>query len=160
MPGRHCRRRWRGAAALDAAPVRLPQPVAARRSSPRGNAGRCDVVENLLGLEAAAAGAPDRKARARRAARRRRTATLSCCMTAIIARWAATAITSSPLSNTGCRAGATRASNLLQSNRRPNGSAAHAAASTTRMRSMRPALDPLSAGRREQGHHGRATVLY
>ena len=67
VPGCHRRCRSRGTAALDAASVRLQKPFAARRNSPRGNAGRRDVVENLLGLETAAARAPDREALERRA---------------------------------------------------------------------------------------------
>ena len=117
MPGGDCRGHWRGPAALDAPPVWLPQSIAGRGSSPRGNAGRRHVVEDLLGLETAAARAADREARARRAALAARTATSSCCMTAIIARSAATGITSSRLSNIGFRAGVTRALNLLQLNR-------------------------------------------
>ena len=55
-----------------------------------------------------------------------RKATLSCCMTEIIAHWAATGITSSLHSHIGSRVGVTRASNLLQLTRVLNTGGVHA----------------------------------
>src|SRR5579862_9313981 len=67
MPGRDFRRHADGPAALDAASVRLPQSIPGWGGSPRRDARRRDVVEALLGLETAAARAPDSQALARRA---------------------------------------------------------------------------------------------
>ena len=59
MSGRDCRRHPWGSAALDAASIWLPHTFPEYTSASRRNAGRGDVVEDRMGLEAAASGTID-----------------------------------------------------------------------------------------------------